>query len=222
MVKLVFWLLLAINIVVFATTLDTSDTAKTPTQISTPAPVKQEKILILSSSPYPLPGSAPKQKDEQPATTCIEIGNFSPRDADIFEEKMALPPDNVNRITTSTASSYMVYIPPSENMKTANRKIAELKEKGIANHFLIPEGKFRHAISLGIFKTEDSARKLITELEKRGIHDVAVAGRGKMTQHIVFRINSLDSRQLDHINNLLAQYPQTDRKDCRQPDEISR
>lgn len=218
MLKLVFWSLLAVNIVVFATALEYPDTSKTPTRIQSPDPVRPERIRIHPVFPN-LPSGSESGKKEEPLTaSCIEIGNFNTRDADIFEKKMGLSPDIVKRVTVNTADNYMVYIPASKNPKLAERKIARLKEKGISNYFFIPEGKFRHAISLGIFKTEESARKLVAELKTRGIHDVSIAGRGKITRNIAFRINDLDDRQFAQMNSLLETSPQITIKSCPQPD----
>ena len=220
MLKLVFWLLLAINIVVFATTLDQSDTVRPSIRIQNPEPVSPEKIRILAASQSFSPDFGSDGKNERLQTNCVEIGNFNLQDAETFEKKMALPPGMINRITVDTASSYMVFSPPSKNSKMAERKIAELQERGISHYFFIPDGKFRYAISLGIFKTEDSARKLVAELKKHGIHDASIAGRGKITQGIAFQVNNPDDHQLDRINDLLDTYPQITSKSCQQPGEV--
>lgn len=217
MLKLVFWLLFVINIAVFATAPESPALPKTSPVSPNPVPVEPERIRLLSASAPATPN--PEPQNRLSGTTCIEIGNFNPQDADIFEKKMALPPDMASRTNIDTASSYMVYIPPQKN---AARKIEELQEKGISTYFLIQEGKFRHAISLGIFKTEDSARKLVSELEKRNIRDTVIAGRGKIIRHIVFRITNPDALQLEHMDKLLAAYPKVTRKDCPKPDENSR
>lgn len=214
MIKLAFWLLLAVNIVVFVTAPEHPNIPITATSQNSVS-VEPDKIRLSSTSS--IPASRPEQPEELSEPACIEIGNFNPHDAAIFEKKMALSPDMASRIAINTASSYMVYIPPQEN---ANKKIVELQEKGVNTYFLIREGKFRHAISLGIFKTEDSARKLVSELEKHNIQDIAIAERGKIKRHFAFRISKPDTVQLELIDKILASYPQATRKDCPKPDAI--
>lgn len=224
MLKLLFWFLLAINIVVFASTRNFTDSSETSMQIQNSDPVRPEKIRFLSSSSnFPPAGGMPKKKSGSLTESCLEIGQFSFHDADIFEKKMALPPGMVKRMVVDTASSYMVYIPPLKDLKTVEKKMVQLREKGISNYFVIPEGKFRYAISLGIFKNEDSARKLVSELEKRGMGDVSIAGRGKVAQGIVFQVNNLDDHQLGQINDLLDTYPsEIARRNCLSSGEAIR
>ncbi len=218
MLKLIFWFLLAVNVVVFATTLHDVNTSKTSVSSQNTDPVAQEKIRVLSVSM--LSSDSLQKKEEEPlTTTCIEIGDFSVDDANKFENAIPFPSEKMHRITVNTASSYMVHIPPSKSLKDAERKIAELKANGITHYFLISEGKFRHAISLGIFKTEASAQKQLAELKKRGIHDVAIATRGKVIQRVAFRINGVDDHQLDQVDKQLDAYSYITKKDCQTADE---
>jgi len=53
-------------------------------------------------------------------------------------------------------ASYWVFMPPQRNRQTANQKAAELKKLGVEDFFIVQEDpKFRFAISLGVFKTEE-------------------------------------------------------------------
>lgn len=222
MLKFVFWFLLAVNVIVFASTVEYSGISKIPAESRAYEPVEDGRIRILSSSrnASPVPPVEEKKKGLS-ETACIELENFNTQDADLFAKKMALPANKISRTHTVKASGYMVYIPPFKNIKTAEKRIAELQEKGITNYFLIPEGtRFRHAISLGLFKTEKSARNLMEELEKRSIHDARITARGKTTESVSFKLNNLSSNQIDRLNTLLAAFPQVTRKECGVATEI--
>ena len=93
--------------------------------------------------------------------------------------------------------------------------------KNIYNYFLLQDGKFRNAISLGIFKTETAANKLLAELKAQGIHDLAIAGRGKQTETVTLRINHPNRHQIEQIDALLTEFPKITRKDCPIPGETS-
>ena len=216
MLKFVFWLLFAANIIVFASNVDYSGTSKTQTDTGNPDPIEQDRIRILSSSRHVLPvSSIEEKKKEALGEGCIELENFNPDNAELFEKKMALPANQINRTVSITGSSYMVYIPPFKNTKAAEKRISELKAKGITNYFLITEStQFRHAISLGIFKTEKSAKNLQEELKRRGIHDATITARGKTNESISFRLNNLNSSQTDHLNAVLVHFPEAARKAC--------
>ena len=222
MLKFAFWILLAANIVAFVSALDYSGTTKTRAASTEIAPVFPERIRAVPSPAVPATPSVPEQNvQEKPAMTCIALDGFDPENADRFEKKLAFPAETFKRTTTITASSYMVYIPPSKNMKAAEAQIAALKAKNITNYFLIHDGKFRNAISLGIFKTETSAKKLLSELQAQGIRDLAIAGRGKQTETVTLTVNNPDQRQIGQIDALLPEFPQITRQDCTLPGETS-
>ena len=215
MLKFVFWILLAANIVAFASTLDYSGTPQTRTASTETVQVLPDRIRVISPSTAAATASAAEQNaPEKLATICISLDGFDSESAELFEKKLAFPAGTFKRTVTRTASNYMVYIPPSKNMKTAEAHIAKLKAKNITNYFLIPDGKFRNAISLGIFKTEASANKLLTELQAQGITDLAIALRGKQTENVALDINNPDRHQIEQIDALLPEFPQITRKDC--------
>lgn len=224
MLKFAFWILLAANIVAFATALDYSGTSRTRTASTETTPILPERIRVVPPAAATELASASASASEQntpekPVATCIAFEGFDPEKADLFEKKLAFPAGTFRRTTASTASNYMVYIPPAKNMKAAEAHIAALKAKNITNYFLIQEGKFRNAISLGIFKTETSANKLLTELKAQGIRDLAIAGRGKQTETVTLSINNPDRHQIEQIDALLTEFPKIISKDCPLPDE---
>lgn len=227
MLKFAFWILLAANIVAFATALDYSGTSRIRTASTETVSIMPERIRVAPPSVTAATQASTSVSEseqiapEKPATTCIAFEGFDPEKADLFEKKLAFPAGTFTRTTASTASNYMVYIPPSKNMKTAEAHIAALKAKNITNYFLIQDGKFRNAISLGIFKTETAANKLLAELKAQGIHDLAIAGRGKQTETVTLSINHPNRRQIEQIDALLTEFPKITRKDCPMPGETS-
>lgn len=222
MLKFAFWILLAANIVAFATALDYPGTSQTRTISTETTPILPERIRVVppsATAATELASASEQNTPEKPVATCIAFEGFDPEKADLFEKKLAFPTGTFRRTTVSTASNYMVYIPPAKNMKAAEAHIAALKAKNITNYFLIQEGKFRNAISLGIFKTETSANKLLTELKAQGIRDLAIAGRGRQTETVTLSINNPDRHQIEQIDALLTEFPKIIRKDCPLPDE---
>ena len=206
MLKFAFWILLAANIVAFASALDFSGTPRTRAVSTETRPVFPERISVLPP-PATTASASERNTQENPAVTCMAFDGFASESADLFEKKLSFPAGTFKRTTVITTSSYMVYITPSKNMKH------------ITNYFLIQDGKFRNAISLGIFKTEASARKLLAELQEQGISDLAIAGRGKQKEMVMLSINNPDQQQVGQINALLSEFPQITRKDCPLPDE---
>jgi hypothetical protein len=63
--------------------------------------------------------------------------------------------------------SYMVYL-PSASAADAQRRLAQLRQAGVADLYAIPDGSLRNAISLGIFSAQEGARTRLDEITARG------------------------------------------------------
>ena len=66
-------------------------------------------------------------------------------------------------------SSFMVYLPPGAIPGDAQRRIDQLRQRGIADLFLIGEGPLKSSISLGIFRSQEGARVQVERLVARGV-----------------------------------------------------
>ncbi|MBU6270932.1 MAG: hypothetical protein KGQ67_06490, partial [Betaproteobacteria bacterium] len=63
--------------------------------------------------------------------------------------------------------SFMVYL-PSPSAAEAQRRLAQLRQAGVADIYAIPDGALRNAISLGIFSAQEGARTRLDEITARG------------------------------------------------------
>ena len=86
----------------------------------------------------------------------------------------------------------LVYIPQASR-EAAARKVAELRGQGISNLFIMQgEPPFRHGISLGVFKSEESAHALMASLNKQGVRGARMVPRGPMVMHTTYQIRAVD------------------------------
>ena len=109
----------------------------------------------------------------------------------------------------------MVYFPPAENKKAAEKRIDELQKTGISNFFLITNGtQFKNAISLGSFINEGAAKNLIAELRKLGFDDALTHVRTRSSGSTTFQIRNPDKSQLQQLELILASFPQVSKKEC--------
>lgn len=119
--------------------------------------------------------------DNKSTKTCMNWAGLGPSDAEkaIKDlEKIGLG-EKIKQFRTEEPTSYWVYVPPRSNAKEAERKVAELKELGVKDLIIISESgsKWLHAISLGVFKTEEGAKKRFAELQERGVKTAQVGER---------------------------------------------
>ena len=64
---------------------------------------------------------------------------------------------------------HWVYLPSFPSWQDAHKKVTELEDKGIKDLFILGRGDQKNAISLGLFKNEDGAKRRIATLRKLGI-----------------------------------------------------
>lgn len=225
MLRLTFWILLVANIVMFGATQTYTDSPKKQEGPHQPQPIEPEKIRLLPSvliKPQPLTARA-----TEPAETavCYEIGEFDTAGTKLFLARVhgIMPDGSIEQRHSQNTSSYMVYLPPAKNRKAAEKRITTLQEKGVSNYFLITNGaQFKNAISLGIFKNEEAAKKLIAEMVTLGFDDVTTHARASQSKLVSFIIRNPDRNQMQQLEVILADFPQVSKKECEQQNNFAK
>ena len=144
------------------------------------------------------PELAPAAAPASPAVPCVETDAFTAFDARRFETRLAAL-DLGARQTRLTVpfqevSSYMVYLPPQGGKEGADRRTADLRERGVTNSFVMQgDSPLRWAISLGVFKTEAAARSEQARLAKQGVANVRILPRGPQSQRFAYRFRNIDT-----------------------------
>lgn len=219
MVKFVFWALLAANALLFAYgrgLLGSADgELREPARLS--KQLAADKLVLLSGEQAQALAAAAKVEDsaaeaeteveEAPAPTppapatpayaCLETEAFAPPDARRFETRLARLELGARQMRLAVpfqeVTSHLVYLPPNGGKEGAERRVAELRERGISDYFIMQgESPMRWAVSLGAFKTEASARTLAAELAKKGVQGVRVLPRGPQSNRFAYRFRDID------------------------------
>lgn len=145
--------------------------------------VAPEKIRLLKISETPQQAAVPA------AAACLEWGGFSAASAakaDAVIAELALAEAQVQRVTAESPG-YWVYVPPTKTRAAADKNIARLKESGVTDFALVLEqSQWRLAVSLGSFKSEDAARKMLAAVRGKGIDDAVLERRENLFRQIVF------------------------------------
>lgn len=88
------------------------------------------------------------------------------------------PPVQLSESEQPGSSSWWVHIPDLQTRPLAERKQAELKALGVREMALMPDADGqKFAISLGLFKTEASARELLSRLSGQGVRSARIVER---------------------------------------------
>ncbi len=150
---------------------------------------------------------------------CMEWGEFS--GSGLAQVQTALSAlklgDKETQRSVEHASGFWVYIPPLKNHAEVQRKIAQLKALGVNDHFVVQEeGEWLNAISLGVFRTEESAQKFLTGLRGKGVRTAKVGERKSKLRFTVFVLKDLDGAVADKIRALHKDFSDSELKitDC--------
>lgn len=200
------------------------------TALSASAPL----IVAPASSPIPIsvPVSAPVVKSlpqvkQAPLSTllapavkttsavCVEWGEFSGPYLDRAKKEL----ENMKlggRLTQRTVlyeTGYRVYIPPLTNKTAIRKKIEEIKASGLEEYYVLKnQGKFSNAISLGMFKSEESAKHFLTFVREKGFHTAKIGERKQKLKFIVFVIKGLDAESFTYLTKLQKDFVNSELK----------
>ncbi len=84
---------------------------------------------------------------------------------------------------------YWVHVPAARDRRTAEQTVSTLRRQGITDLSLRPD----HAISLGVFSTEDAARRYLGLVEAKGAKGVQVGPFSKEVKDSVFLVREPDT-----------------------------
>ncbi len=192
----VFALLLLANIALFLTMQLPQGKAGTES-MAAHAPYLAEKIRLVSEEEAqhlpPRPVTAP-----EPARICMEwtLATHELERAQAALKTLKLDEKDVtlNQASGKT-SGYWVYIPPLKSRQEANKKVEELKALGVQDSFVMQDNnKWRYAVSLGIFSSEEGAAKYLAQMREKGVKSAKTTPRGQESEHasLIIRANRED------------------------------
>ena len=158
--------------------------------------------------PRPAPAPAPVAPVPGPGV-CLEWGSFGaaelPR-AQAALDALALL-ERVRRTDVTVSTSYWIYIAPLKSNLDMQRKANELKARGVTEYSPILEaGRWRYAISLGVFRNEDGARKYLALLRGKGVRSAQIGEREQGTSQTAFLVRDPTAAQSAQLASLKTEY----------------
>ncbi len=185
----------------------------TPTQArqaaQSAAPAPQAEVAIPAPEPAPEPAPAPVPRN---LVACVQAGPFSTADARRFEARVArlglTPRQSRIEIPYQEVTSRLVYLPPNGGREGAQRRVAELRERGVTNFFIMQNdtSPLRYAISLGVFKSDGAAQKLVADLQRQGVRGVRILPRGPQVTRAGYQYRQIDAAERDRLNGIADNY----------------
>jgi hypothetical protein len=218
--KWLFFVLLAANLVLAAFTY-VRDRLPNPDAQILRQQMNPDQIRIVAPRPAPSPPPAPVAAAPV-AGVCIEWGSFGA--AELPKAQAAIDAlafgERLRRTEVSVTTSYWVYIPPLRSKADMDRKVGELKERGVTEYSPILEtGRWRYAIALGVFRSEDGAKRHLALLRGKGVRSAQIGEREQRITQTAFLIRDPTEEQSAQLGNLKTGFPGSDVRtvDCPTP-----
>jgi hypothetical protein len=162
------------------------------------------------------------RRDATKVTACMELGGFNLAEVPKVDEQLAPLGNRVSQRRVDDTASWWVFMPPQGSREAALKKVVELKRLGIEELFVLQDDpKVPFSISLGVFRSEESARNRFEQLRERGVRTAQVGRRPTAVQRVVYEIRAVDDEAANRLAALKAAWPGTELKECARPDSVS-
>ena len=136
-----------------------------------------ETPLIREGSTHAAVREAPLPPPDLP--TCLLFDSMSAEQRQVAEIIANRHNARMKQSASGQPSAWWLNVPPQPDRATAEKKMLEIRGRGFADLFIVPEGGAnRNAISLGLFKTESAARQRMDAMIKQGVSGLQITPRG--------------------------------------------
>ena len=183
--------------------------------------INADRIRLLGPAGSARPAAPPPAA---PAAACLEWGLVAGADvarADAAISRLGLAPDRVQRVVAG-AGGYWVYMPPLKTRAEVSRKVAELKQLGVTEMFVVQDpAPLRNAISLGIFKSEEGAQKFLEGLRAKGVSSAVAARRENFLRQFAYFVREPPEAAVATPAELQREFPGTDIRAVECPAEVA-
>lgn len=191
----------------------TPASSTTPGMTLTLSPVSAPVATAPPAVPTPAPGVAVNVPPK--VSNCAEWGEFSGGDLARAQQALAAFKlgDRLTQRGLEQDHGYWVYIPPLKKRAAVEKKIAQLKERGVKDYFVVQEkGRWLNAISLGVFKTEEGAQKYLATLKAKEVRSAKIGERKSKLKFTVFVMKGVDAGAADKLHALQKGFPGSELK----------
>lgn len=148
------------------------------------------------------------------AANCVEIGPMA--EAEAVRVQVALDAVAADlAVATQRAedtTSWWVYLPPGP--ADLSKRLAELRERGVTDTYVMPDGPWKGAISLGLFRQEELAASLQKTISGKGVKGVRVAPRGPSPGRITLQVRPVGEAVAAELARLRAAIPDAVARPC--------
>lgn len=198
------WFLLIANVLVagFFLGRDSWQPARAPNS----APFNVDRLSLRRAE---APPAAPRPSAAPVEALCMEWRGLAEDEfSQVREQLKAVAGERVMSFTeVPLATRHWVIFPPLPSPQSAAAKSAELAAAGVQDVFVVPDGPWRNAISLGLYGDEEAMTRRVRELEDKGVLGTRVELLPRQGTGFYFVIRSEDPDVLKDLGAIKQGYP---------------
>lgn len=138
-------------------------------------------------------------------SACVEFAGIAPAAMQQARDAFAAMQlgDRLIERKVEEITRFWVFVPPARDRRAAELTAAALRKLGIGDLSLRPD----FAISLGVFSTEDAARRYLAQVEARGAKGAQVGPFAKEVKDSVFLVREPDTELIARLALLQRDHP---------------
>ena len=231
--KLVFLLLLLLNVALFAWQQGAfghfAEGGREPERIA--RQLQPDRIRVLTEKDVQelrerasqarvasaaAPPPTPATPDLSLPQACVEFGDFL--STEVARVEAALLQLGLGSRQTARPVEvpgwYMVYLPPFKTRPEAERAAADLSKRGVKELLVLGEGPLKLGISLGSFRDPELARAHAATVEKLGVQNVRVSDKPSPVTATRYQLRELDAAAAQRLASIRKEFPAQSVRPC--------
>jgi hypothetical protein len=145
-----------------------------------------------------------KQQQDLAGAACVEFSGIPANDAQRAREAFntlqlgtRLSERRVEDITR-----FWVFVPPPSDRRAAENRMAELRKQGVQDLSIRPD----NAISLGVFSSEEAARRFLTSIQARGVRGAEQGPFTRELRELVMLVRDPDTELVARLTVMQRDY----------------
>lgn len=204
--KWIAWILLLLNLLVAGIFIG-KDYWPAPSAEKN-VPLNVDRLSLRSQS-----APAPKEVLSPPMgvaeAMCLEWRGLDPEEfAQVREQLKSMVGERVMSFAEMPLNTrHWVIFPPLPSAQSAASKLNELAAGGVQDAFVVKNGEWQNAISLGLYANSEAAGRRVREVEAKGVLGTRVEVLPRQGTEFYFVIRSEDPDVLKNLSGIRQAYP---------------
>jgi hypothetical protein len=170
------------------------------------APMNVDRLSLRSQA---APATESTSRVAVAEALCVEWRGLNHDEfAKVRDQLKAMAGERVMSFTEVPLNTrHWVIFPPLPSQQSAAAKLSELVAAGLQDAFVVKDGTWRNAISLGLYANDEAAGRRVREVEDKGVLGTRVELLPRQGTDFYFVIRSEDLDALKSLSGIRPAYP---------------